>query len=465
MSGIEQRLKATEDAMVDFLQKLIQIPSVRAEAAGPGAPFGENLRKALETVLAWGEQEGFRTRNVRGYAGHIEYGEGDATVGVLVHLDVVPAGEGWTYPPFAAVIEDGRIYGRGAVDDKGPTAAVLFALKALKDQGVPLRRKIRVIFGCDEESNWECMEEYFKVEPRPAMGFTPDADFPLVYSEKGMLAVALTGSLPAGDAPVCLEAVTGGMRRNIVPEYAEAVLGFTDPSLRESVRQKLQAAGEEIGHIQLEGAGDTLKIKATGRAAHASQPQLGENAIGRLVLALNSLELSGGPWEFIRLLAEDIGLTYDGSGLNIAANHPTAGPLTLNLGRIRKTDDEYLVELDLRYPPSVTGDELLGRLRERFAVVGLAVREQKHMPPHYVDPEHELVATLLETYRQLTGDNRPPLAIGGRTYATTLGTAVAFGPNFPGRSELAHQKDEYISLADLAICARIYARALATLAG
>lgn len=294
MSGIEQRLKATEGAMVDFLQKLIQIPSVRAEAAGPGAPFGENLRKALETVLAWGEQEGFRTRNVRGYAGHIEYGEGDATVGVLVHLDVVPAGEGWTYPPFAAVIEDGRIYGRGAVDDKGPTAAVLFALKALKDQGVPLRRKIRVIFGCDEESNWECMEEYFKVEPRPAMGFTPDADFPLVYSEKGMLAVALTGSLPAGDAPVCLEAVTGGMRRNIVPEYAEAVLGFTDPSLRESVRQKLQAAGEEIGHIQLEGAGDTLKIKATGRAAHASQPQLGENAIGRLVLALNSLELSGG---------------------------------------------------------------------------------------------------------------------------------------------------------------------------
>lgn len=465
MLKLEERLTAMEGDMVDFLKKLIQIPSVRAKSAGPGAPFGEDIKQALDTVLAWGEKEGFCTQNVRGYAGHLEYGEGDVTVGILAHLDVVPAGDGWAHPPFAAAVKDGRIFGRGAVDDKGPAVAALFALKALKDEGIPLSKKIRVILGCDEESNWECMDEYFKVEPRPAIGFTPDADFPLVYSEKGMLGVILTGSYSEVGTPIRIEALSGGTRRNIVPEYAEAKLVITDSARRQALLQQVQEAGEKVGHIQGEVMGDTLNIRAWGKAAHASQPQFGANAIGRLVLTLNQLGISGGPWELISLLAGKLGLSYDGLGLKIAVDHSKAGPLTLNLGRIDKTGDDYRVELDLRYPPSVAGDELLQRIKEVFVPVGLTVSANKHMPPHYVDPEHQLVTTLLEAYRQVTGDNSQPLAIGGRTYATTLGTAVAFGPNFPGRPKLAHQKDEYISITDLMKCAKIYTRALVALAG
>src|SRR5690554_601263 len=177
--------------MILRLRELIAIPSVKSSPAGPGAPFGLEMARALEYVLAWGEKEGFRTQNFSGYAGHLEYGEGEEDLGVLLHLDVVPAGAGWQYPPFQGSRMGDRIYGRGAVDDKGPVVAVLYALKALKEAGVQPDRKIRVIFGCDEESGWKCMEHYFQKAPKPAFGFVPDADFPLIHCEKGFVALTL----------------------------------------------------------------------------------------------------------------------------------------------------------------------------------------------------------------------------------------------------------------------------------
>ena len=220
------RIQQEQPEMISTLQELIAIPSVKADPAGADAPFGREIARALEYVLAWGERHGFTTKNLSGYAGHLEYGTGEELVGVLVHLDVVPAGEGWRFPPFSGTVADGKIYGRGANDDKGPAVAVMYALKALKESGVKLGKKIRIIFGCDEESGWQCMEHYFKHERKPDYGFTPDAYFPLINSEKGQMALKFEGRATADGDGVVLLAFTGGTRRNVVPESAEAVLAF-----------------------------------------------------------------------------------------------------------------------------------------------------------------------------------------------------------------------------------------------
>jgi succinyl-diaminopimelate desuccinylase len=452
--------------MVELLQKLIRIPSIRSEERIPNAPFGSAVAEALSTVLTWGEKQGFKSKNVQGYAGHLEFGEGDETVGVLVHLDVVPSGEGWNIPPFAGEIRDGKIYGRGTIDDKGPAVAVLFALKAVKDAAVPLKRKIRVILGCDEESRWECMEKYFSVEVKPNFGFTPDAEFPLVYSEKGRLGIRLTGQLnEETNEEIRLTRLQGGTRANVVPEEAEAFIRTKNEEIRASVLKILKEYTMSNSRFQIAEANEQVIVRVSGVAAHASQPELGVNALSLLAAALNQLGLSGGAWDIVKFAAEQVGLDHDGSGFGIDVTDVKSGKLTLNVGVMRVDELKTDIELDIRYPRTVEGEVLLKIIEAQSRSYNLTVSDQTIMPPHFVSPDHPLVKGLLKAYQIQTGDLGPPLAIGGRTYATTLGTAVAFGPVFPGRPELAHQKDEHISIAEFVECAKIYTRALCELAG
>ena len=173
-------IESMHDEMIDTLQKWIRVPSVKGEAA-PGAPFGKEVRSMLDMALADCEQMGFKTQNFDGYIAHADLGEGsdEDALAILAHLDVVPEGDGWKYPPYGAVIENGRMYGRGTSDDKGPAVAALYAMKAVKDAGIPLRRKVRLILGCDEESGWEDIAHYNKVATMPRIGFSPDASYPL----------------------------------------------------------------------------------------------------------------------------------------------------------------------------------------------------------------------------------------------------------------------------------------------
>lgn len=457
--AFKKRIAHYEEEMVKTLKELIAIPSVKSEPAGPGAPFGREIARALEYVLAWGEKNGFVAENFSGYAGHLEYGEGKETVGVLLHLDVVPAGEGWQYPPFEGIKINNRVYGRGAVDDKGPVTAVLYALKALKEEGVKPARKIRVIFGCDEESNWECMEHYFQQVEKPACGFAPDGDFPLINCEKGFLGLLLqTTALPAGEGPV-VKRLRGGTRLNVVPEEAEALLVADDPQVFSLMQEK--AAGD--GRISVHKSGTEIMVKVKGKSAHASLPHLGENAVVHLLQFLAALEWKGGRWDLIRLLAEKFA-GYNGEGLGIACRDERSGALTLNLGTIDFSGDKGQLEVDIRYPLCTDEKRITGAIEEKLAGTGFTLTKLREVPPHYLPVESPLVRTLLAVYREETGDCRPPLAIGGRTYAVALGNGVAFGPNLPGREKLAHQKDEYISVPDLLLCARIYADAMYRLA-
>ena len=185
----------------------------------PGKPFGDKVDEALKSTLALAEKLGFQVKNVDGYAGHAEFGEGDETMGILGHLDVVPEGSGWTYPPYEARVVDGKLYGRGASDNKGPLIGALYAMKAVMESGRKMKRKVRIIFGTDEESGWEDMEYYFKKEPMPDFGVSPDADYPIINVEKGIATFKLKKKFASDDcSAVKIKSISSGHRPNMVPD-------------------------------------------------------------------------------------------------------------------------------------------------------------------------------------------------------------------------------------------------------
>ncbi|HHT47850.1 MAG TPA: dipeptidase PepV [Firmicutes bacterium] len=458
------RIQQEQAALIKTLQDLIAIPSVKGGPVTEGAPFGPEIARALAYVLNWGEEHGFQTKNLSGYAGHLEYGSGEKTVGVLVHLDVVPAGEGWSYPPFSGTVEAGKIYGRGAVDDKGPAVAALYALKAIKDSGVKLGKKIRIIFGCDEESGWRCMDHYFQHERKPDYGFTPDAFFPLINSEKGQMALEFQGQLKTEGDGAILRSITGGTRRNVVPEQAEAVVCFPDQS---SLAQgKAAVLAKKMAGITLTDLPEQnqLQIVARGVSAHGSTPEKGENALLKLALALTPIAGKDSSWQIIRFMRDCFGQGTDGRGLGIACQDEVSGALTINLGVARTEDEKIRLEVDIRSPHCADQQKMKEKIADRIRDYGLTVTKSSTMAPHYLPEDNWLVQVLLGVYQEETGDTAKPVATGGRTYAMTLGNGVAFGPVFPGQPETAHQKNECFAINDLMACARIYGKALYILA-
>ena len=274
-------IESMHDEMIDTLQKWIRVPSVKGEAA-PGAPFGKEVRSMLDMALADCEQMGFKTQNFDGYIAHADLGEGsdEDALAILAHLDVVPEGDGWQYPPYGAVIENGRVYGRGASDDKGPAVAALYAMKAVKDAGIPLRRKVRLILGCDEESGWEDIEHYNRVAVMPRMGFSPDASYPIINIEKGICRLELHGGLSREGLQVI--AFNNGERPNVIPGRASALIAgdAATAALAEAAAGRLDIPAE----VQLTDKG--VSITVTGISGHAAYPETARNANGEMLLLL-----------------------------------------------------------------------------------------------------------------------------------------------------------------------------------
>ena len=183
-----------KDELLQKTIELLRIPSVLTKFdPESNTPFGEAINDSLYYMLDLAREDGFVTKNINNYAAHIEYGEGKDILGVLCHLDVVPTGDGWTHPPFSPIVKDGKLFARGATDDKGPTMAAYFALKLLKEMDFQPNKRIRIILGTDEETGWRGIREYFKTEQMPELGFAPDASFPLIYGEKGIISFDGTG--------------------------------------------------------------------------------------------------------------------------------------------------------------------------------------------------------------------------------------------------------------------------------
>ena len=450
------------DEMVAALQGVLRIRSLE-EAAAPNAPFGVPVREALDYTLNLCATMGFETKDVDGYAGHAEFGHGTEMIAALGHLDVVPEGDNWEHPPYGATLEKGYIYARGASDDKGPTYAALFAAKALMDCGIPLRRRVRVIFGCNEESGFGCVEHYFNVakEERPVYAFTPDAGFPLIYAEKGIANLILERDLPQEYAPLQIEAASGGRRPNMVPDSAEARLVGTPDALLKAATG-LQKFWDK--NVSSELNDTAIVVKAAGKSAHGARPNLGDNAVSRLARALATLDV---PERSVWLdwVAETVDTT--GAALGIAKTDDVAGPLTCNLGILEYTDNNRVrLTYNIRYPVTWNITELLAANRPVLEKGGWTLAEYHDSPPLHVPLDREPVATLLRVYREESGDLvSQPGTMGGGTYARATPNAVAFGAGFPdGNDGPAHEPDERIAVTTLVKAAKIYAHALYELA-
>ena len=461
----KEEVEKRKGQLLDDTRGLLQIPSILdEEGEKEGAPFGPEIERALSYMLDLGKEAGMHVKNVDGYAGHIEIGSGEDLVGVLCHVDVVPAGEGWSVDPFGAEIKDGKIFARGAIDDKGPTMAAFYGMKIIQELKLPLSKRVRMIIGCDEESNWQCVRHYFKKEEMPAIGFAPDADFPIISAEKGIFDVefSLSGEEKAVSKTLQLLSFKSGQRLNMVPDLAEAkIKGQVVDGLKQAFEGFAISKGIE-GRAILEN--DELTLRTEGKSAHGSTPEIGKNAGLMLAEFLNNYTFDGEDKVFLNLL-QDVHGEYTGNKLGIAAVDQASGELTVNVGVMNyQCSDGGKVGMNIRYP--VTHDSALieTTLLQRAKTDNWTMRIIENNPPNYVDENHSLIKTLQNVYEEQTGNKGELLAIGGGTYARSLKTGVAFGALFPGREDVAHQRDEYMYVDDLLLAAAIYAQAIYELA-
>lgn len=457
-----------KDRLLEKCHELLSIPSILDEStAQPGAPFGRNIAKALHYMLDLGRYDGFVTKNIDGYAGHIELGNGDEYIGVLSHIDVVPAGGGWTSPPFSPEIREGKLYARGAMDDKGPTMAAYIAMKIVKDLGFPLSKRVRLIIGTDEETKWRCMKRYFMFEKMPTMGFTPDADFPMIIGEKGLLSFKLVGSLTSPQVKKDewrLEEFWSGERINLVPDLAIVKLkGEGDVfQLKEEFQSflfehRLNGFAEE--------ADDHVTLQLQGIAHHAFEPDQGLNAALAMTRFLSNIRLDSQGARYIRLIDDRFVDSFFGEKLGIQQEDDRLGALTLNAGVFRyQSGNSQEIDVNIRHPLQTDVDQLIKRIKENVAEYQVHVTDIDHLPAHYVHEHHPLITILSTVYEQQTGEPARLLTTGGGTYARVLKTGVAFGPVFPGKVETAHQRNEYIEIDDLLKATAIYAQAIYELA-
>lgn len=449
MLDFKSEVLKIKDQMIEDIKTLCAIPSTQDdETVAEFAPFGKANRQALDAMLEIGKRDGFEVKDVDGYAGHIDIGQGDDTFGILGHLDVVPVNSvGWDSNPFEVVIKDEKLYGRGVADDKGPLLAGYYAAKIINSLNLPTKMKVRVIFGCNEELGSSCVKYYFTKQPYPKMGFTPDASFPVVYGEKAGCEFIIEGTTEKNG----LIYLSAGTRPNIVPETCEAVITGNYKQYVDSYKKFLNE-NNLTGDIEEEG--NHTKIILKGKSAHASTPEEGINAVVYLCKYLSTV-VDNNLVNFILEYLSD----YDGKKLGI--NHQGAmGPLTMNLGIISYCKENFKITLDLRCPHDIDFDGMVHKFETAVNKYGF---KEHHTIGEalYIDPESELIQNLHNAYVKVTGDTiNKPQTMGGGTYAKSMPNCVAFGAEFLGEDNLIHGNNENIKIDSLLKATEIYCHAI-----
>lgn len=431
-----------EETFSDFLKdldSLIKIPSFLKED-NTKYPFGKDIQNALETMLQICKKLGMKTYiDPEGYYGYAEVGEGEKLVGVLGHLDVVPPGDlsKWDNPPFDPVVKDGKYYGRGSQDDKGPTLAAIYALKILLDCGFKLNYRVRFIFGTDEENLWRDMPKYVEKEEMPTVGFTPDSKFPLIYAEKGLLQCKLIAKNESS-----ME-FKGGDAFNSVPS---SILVEKTKGLVEALEQL------EYEYVEKDG-----KIEVLGKSVHAQVAETGINAINRY---LHALSISGTETKSGRFVVENL-LGYDfAEPIFGQVKDEHSGELKFNVGKIEFTLENEILCIDMRIPVTYDKELIVKTLSEKAKEYGFEYVQHDYLKSIYTPLDSELVKTLMSAYQEVTGDlESQPIAGGGATYARAINNCVAFGYVLPNSPKTEHQPNEYIILDDMKVAMKIYMKA------
>ncbi len=438
------------------LQTLKELISIRSDAQNPVTtadgqyfPFGQGVQDAFAYMLSKGEEYGFAVENIDNYGGHIDFGTGDEVVGVVGHLDVVPAEGEWDFEPYSGAEIDGYICGRGTTDDKGPLLAAFYAMKALKDAGYEPDKKIRLLIGLDEETNWNGMKYYLERVKAPDFGFTPDGDFPVINGEKGVCDFAIAKKLSGANSKgLTLNKLSGGTAVNIVPDSARAVVNSEDGNY-DGIRAKIQNYCEKTGRIvKTRKVGKSLEIIGEGKACHGAQPEMGVNAISVLMGVLGELNFDNEDLkEYIEFYNKHIGFQINGEGLGIDFRDEASGLLTMNNGIVFYDKDSISIDLNLRYPVTCKAEKIYDTIASIIDKYGLGIVKNENQEPLYFEENHPLIKTLMDVYVEKTGDcDHGPMVIGGGTYAKACPNTVAFGGLFPGDPDIMHQVNEKISI-------------------
>lgn len=429
--------------LVESLKSVISYRSVLDETTS-NYPFGKEIDDCLKTTLSICSSLGFRTYYDKdGYYGYAEIGEGKELIGILGHLDVVPEGDpsAWSYPPYELTTVDNKLYGRGTQDDKGPLLSCIYAIKALIDSNINFNKRIRVIFGTDEENLWRGISKYkANGEEIPNMGFTPDSKFFCINSEKGLLQVKLK----------CKNS------SNIVLNAGNAFNSVPDKAVYTSSSKELPLIIKELNKLNFKYSTKNNDICILGKGVHSASSAKGINAISRLAIVLNNLGIQSNSIKFIAdIIGEDVSLSKF-----IPNCEDISGKLTVNVGKIDLTEDTETISLDIRIPVTIPKNQIVDIIKSKGNEYGLTYEEYDWLPPNYVPADHFLIKSLMEIYEDETGLKAIPEASGGATYARAIDNCVAFGMVFPYSEKTEHQPNEYITMSDLVKATEIYALAI-----
>lgn len=454
----DAKIKEDRESLIEDIKKLVSIDSVEA-APEEGMPFGEGPAKALQCFLDMAEEIGLQTENFDNYIGHADYGEGEEVLGILGHVDVVPCGDDWVCNPFEPKVIDGKLYGRGVLDDKGPMLACLHAVKILKEMEVPLSKKIRFIVGANEETDWKCVDYYFKekkIAP-PQLSFTPDGEFPLSYAEKGVFQYQLVTDLKEDIV------IGGGNAYNSVAENAFVLL---PKEVEQEVRENLKRWEEETKcSYEISVTDNGLKLQANGMAAHAATPEKGVNAITAIMKAVSDLKLQGELADIADFYMEKIGFNLCGDNIGLALEDEISGRLSFNVGKLEVTDGKLILSIDNRVPVTYKCTEAQKLIEDTLKETRFRFENPQIIEAIYIPKDSFLVETLMDVYHKVSGDtDAQPTVEGGCSYARTIENCVAFGALLPDQPNLMHRKNEYAELDKLDMWVKIFIEAIYRLA-
>ena len=447
-----------KDKIISSTCEIINIPSVLTNDSKE-IPFGKDTLKALEYVLNLGKSFGFKTKNIDNMCGYIEFGEGDKLLGIIGHLDVVPAEDDWTYSPFNCTINNGNIYGRGAIDDKGPVIAALYAMKAVADN-YKLDKRVRLILGLNEENEWKCIERYKETEELPDVSFSPDANFPCIYAEKTIESIYLKQKYKKNPIIYIENISTNNNAINVVPKYCSVTLKSDNTKITDIIKNVSNIINKYNYNINIEEIDkSTINLISLGISAHAAHPELGTNALSKLLIVLNDLfNLYNIPLDTLNYFVKYIGDDFTGKHLDINFEDES-GILTLNTAQFILENNTLSLGFNLRIPVTVDYN-IIEKQFKKYCNNSLEVEIARIQNPLYINKNNPLVQKLCNIFNEYNNSNLEPIAIGGGTYARAFNNCISFGPQMPGNKDMCHQTDEYISIENLMFCTKVYAKAI-----
>ena len=438
-----------ENNLENMKQDLGKLVSFNSTFNDDVKPFGSTNRKILDTAIELMNEKGLKTKNLDYYCGYGEIGAGEKLIGILAHLDIVPAGEGWNTNPFEMTEKDGYLYGRGVSDDKGAAVASMYALKYLIQENYQFKKRVRLILGCNEETGSACIKHYVKTDEMIDCGFTPDGGFPGIYAEKGMV----SGKIVGHNSKII--SIVGGEASNVVCKKAKCSVpsnSFNEDKFKEYLNSK---------NIKFEiNNTDTCNIIVYGVAAHASTPDLGINALSYLFEALYHADFND---SFVDYFHKNFALTNHGELLGYLDLKDDVSDTSINFGMASVINGDVCVSLDMRFPVKTNSDKCYSLLEKTKDDNNEFVLGGK-VEPLYFDINMPMIKALKKAYVDVTGDKTSEMeAIGGGTYAKSIKNCIAFGCEFMGEDNHIHDANEKLNIESFKKQVEIYIEAIKNL--